>query len=126
MFLLIVEADNENHPVSLDDVAKDLVDEGFTIEKISKDGETRLIKVDLDSVERDEKAWGESTEATTEVEQSGALMKVRRKRTICLKCDLDGYRMRRHGHGFGRGHGCIGGCGGGFQYRKETFEGRNT
>lgn len=136
MFLLVVEEDEEDKPVSLDDVARDLEDEGFVVEKIRKDGETRLIKVDLDSVESmakvdespmdkfyDVKKAIQSGEEKEEkpLEETGKLTSIRRKRHICLKCKLDELKQKKYG-GYGGGYGgCGGGCGGGGGYRKLLF-----
>ncbi|KAK0179074.1 hypothetical protein PV327_007899 [Microctonus hyperodae] len=46
--LLLVEEEDKDRPVSLDEVAKDLEEEGFKVEKIVEDGDTKVIKVDFD------------------------------------------------------------------------------
>lgn len=131
MFLLVVEDDDEDTPVSLDEVARDLEAEGFTVERISKDGETRLIKVDLDSAETlvkvDEQSRNTIEEivksgGTTEepaIEQDGKLMKMRRKRNACLSCKLAELKMKKFHQG---GGGCDGGCGGGNYYQQRKAE----
>lgn len=124
VFVLVVEADNETEPVSLDEMARDLVDEGFTVEKIGKDGETHLIKVDLNTFDSndelesnaDRKIEGETEEKASELEQYGKLMKLRRRRSVCVGCDLS--RMKRHLHKHRHGYGydsqpCLT-CGGGY------------
>lgn len=93
----MVEDEDENVPVSLDDVAKDLEEEGFTVEKVVKDGETRLVKVDLDSFETTVRIPDESNNSNNmfenksdvSLEKSGNLMSVRRKRNIHLYSKVD-------------------------------------
>lgn len=141
MFLLVVEDDDEDHPVSLDEVAKDLENEGFTVEKVVKDGETQLIKVDLESVEshikvdenstkddviekiieeaKEKKESDEKKESNEDhpLEESGKLTKLRRKRHICLKCKLDELKMKQT---YGGG-GCSV-CGGGGSYQRKIIK----
>ena len=136
MFLLVVEDEDEDHPVSLDEVARDLEEEGFNIEKVEKDGETRIVKVDLGSIETlmkipnthdsDKDAKSTVSNAIDKVdsdveliddeqpplEESNKLMKIRRKRHICLKCKLEELKASKYA-GYGGGGGCGGGCGGG-------------
>ena len=134
IFLLVVEDEDEDHPVSLDEVARDLEEEGFSIEKVEKDGETRVVKVDLGSVEtlmnipnthdsdKDVSNAIDKVDSDVEhiddeqpaLEQSNKLMKIRRKRHICLKCKLQQMNAMMHSGG---GGGCGGGCGGGGYYR---------
>ncbi|XP_014214435.1 uncharacterized protein LOC106643707 [Copidosoma floridanum] len=114
MFVLVVEDEDENKPVSLDEVAKDLEAEGFIIEKIGKDGMTSLLKVNLDSIlEKDDLDSRKNTinrvkrdlarESEGEPEASGKLVTVRTKRHLLEKL------LQKHG-----GYGCNGGCGGGY------------
>lgn len=49
MFLLIFKNRDYNRSVSLDDVARDFENENFNVEKIVNDGETQMIKLDLDN-----------------------------------------------------------------------------
>ncbi|CAG5109079.1 Protein of unknown function [Cotesia congregata] len=69
--LLVVEEDDEDKPVSLDELAKDLEAEGFKVEKIGE-GETQLIKIDMDEIDHKD----------VELIKSGKLSKVRRRRTL--------------------------------------------
>ena len=109
--LLVVEADDEEDPVSLDDIAKDLEAEGFTIEKITKDGETQVIKVDFGDVADDEPKEDLNVEFVKPVEAKTS--KVRRKRAPCLKCKLGKLLGGGGGGGYGGGGYGGGGYGGG-------------
>ncbi|XP_043270313.1 heavy metal-associated isoprenylated plant protein 33-like isoform X2 [Venturia canescens] len=128
--LLVVEADDEEDPVSLDDIAKDLQEEGFEVEKVMKDGETKVIKVDFG--EDPEAKPGNDLAVPVVKNVETTTNKVRRKRAPCLKCKLGkllGGGGGNYGGGYGGGGypgggypgggytggggGCGGGCGGG-------------
>ncbi|XP_057326665.1 uncharacterized protein LOC130668402 [Microplitis mediator] len=70
--LLVLEEDDEETPVSLDELAKDLEEEGFKVEKIG-DGETKLIKIDID---------GPIDDGDVDLIKPGKFNKVRRRRTL--------------------------------------------
>ncbi|XP_012286578.1 ATP-dependent RNA helicase ded1 [Orussus abietinus] len=94
--LLIVETDEDEGPTDLDQVVRDLKKDGFKVERISSDGETKLVRVDVDETEEDvEKRLTKPLESN----------KIRSKRTLCMKCF-------KGGGGCGGG-GCGGGGGGG-------------
>lgn len=50
-FLVVLDEEDESIPVNLDEVAKKFEEDGFVVTKIVKDGETRLVKLDFESVE---------------------------------------------------------------------------
>ena len=119
--LLVVEADDEDTPVSLEEVSKDLENEGFKVDTIKgKDGEIKVIKVDIDvddlalSESSEEKKEGNSDALTTLRKKREAGQKsferIRRKRHLCLKCKLNDLHEKIHGHGQGGGYGGYGGC----------------
>lgn len=125
---MIVEDDNETNPVSLDDVAKDLEGEGFTVDKIFKDNETRIIKVKMDSMEEStetrpiETAEDQASNDDVQVmsESNPKLLKVRRRRSTHLTSlanrghgGYGGHSGGFYGGGYGGGHGGHGGFGGG-------------
>lgn len=70
--LLVLEEDDEETPVSLDELAKDLEEEGLKVEKIG-DGETKLIKIDIDEPIDD---------GDVDLIKPGKFNKVRRRRTL--------------------------------------------
>ncbi|KAF7990291.1 hypothetical protein HCN44_000096 [Aphidius gifuensis] len=69
--LLILEEEDENKPVSLDEFAKDLEDDGFKVERIGDDNEIKVIKIDMDGTE----------EPDFELIKPGQLNKIRRRRS---------------------------------------------
>ncbi|XP_058799323.1 uncharacterized protein LOC131668870 [Phymastichus coffea] len=124
LFLLVLEDENENHPVSLDDVARDLEKEGFAVEKIVKNGETGLVKVDLDTFEstvRIPQGNNNVIEHETDIKDSGKLTSVRRKRHICLHCKLDELKQKIHNKHSGGCNTCGGGGGGGY-YAQPVYQ----
>ncbi|XP_058799324.1 uncharacterized protein LOC131668871 [Phymastichus coffea] len=104
LFLLVVDDEDENSPVSLDEVAKDLEEEGFTVEKVVNNGETRLVKVDIDSVETTVRIPNKNNNFNNFLEEenknhislkkSDKIMSVRRKRNIHLYSKLDELKKR--------------------------------
>ncbi|KAL7286290.1 hypothetical protein TKK_0019465 [Trichogramma kaykai] len=139
VFLLVVEDKDEDHPVDLDEVAEDLKAEGFDIEKVQYHGQTRIVKVNLESAEtlvdaaeidsslsnaiqraaensekKSEEKAEEEKRDESKIEQAGKLMKVRRKRHVCLKCMVEEMKAKKFHKGGGGG--CNGGCGGGGGY----------
>lgn len=112
--------------MSLDDVAKDLEGEGFTVNKIFKDNETRIIKVKMDSMEEsaetkpNESAEDRSSSDDVQVmsESNPRLLKVRRRRSTHLSSLANrghgghgGQTGSFYGGGYGGGHGGFGGGG---------------
>lgn len=104
--LLLVEVDDEETPVSLDAIAKDLEDEGFTVDKVVKDGETQVIKVDFGDLGDD----APKEDLGVELVKPTNSLKVRKKRAPCLKCKL-GNLLGGGGGGGGYGGGGYGGGG---------------
>ncbi|XP_015438448.1 PREDICTED: heterogeneous nuclear ribonucleoprotein A3 homolog 2-like isoform X2 [Dufourea novaeangliae] len=112
---LVIEVDDDdeetNVPVDLDEVADDFEHgEGFNVERINHDGETKLLRVKLDKSDADMVLPKSKMETMT---------KVRNRRSPCLKCKLKGYGHNGGyggggGGGFGGGYGGEGGPGGGY------------
>ncbi|XP_015438449.1 PREDICTED: uncharacterized protein LOC107193502 isoform X3 [Dufourea novaeangliae] len=95
---LVIEVDDDdeetNVPVDLDEVADDFEHgEGFNVERINHDGETKLLRVKLDKSDADMVLPKSKMETMT---------KVRNRRSPCLKCKLKGYG---HNGGYGGGGG---------------------
>lgn len=125
-----MEADDEEDPVSLDEIAKDLQEEGFEVEKVMKDGETKVIKVDFGEDAEAKKPENDLAAPSVVKNVETTTNKIRKKRAPCLKCKLanmfsGGYGGGGYGGGGGYpgggggggyhdgGGGCGGGCGGG-------------
>ncbi|XP_053979041.1 keratin, type II cytoskeletal 1-like isoform X2 [Hylaeus volcanicus] len=121
---LLVEVDGNdtetNEPVNLDEVATDLEDvEGFKVEKIKENGETKLLKVNLDQNDIDGMMPSKS--------KLEKMTKVRNKRSPCLKCKLKGFHGGGGGYGGGGGGGYGGGGGVGYpSYHQPSGGGCNT
>ena len=117
-----MEADKEDTPANLEEVTKDLENEGFKVETIKgKDGKVKLIKVDidLDDLESSELSEDKKKEDETEISRilrkkretgETGIQKIRMRRHLCLKCKLQELHQQKYGNG-----GCgNGGCGGGY------------
>ncbi|KAG8037724.1 hypothetical protein G9C98_005935 [Cotesia typhae] len=105
--LLVVGEDDEDKPVSLDELAKDLEEEGFKVEKIG-DGETQLIKIDMDEIDHKD----------VELIKPGKLSKVRRRRTLGHGGGLLSKLLDKHSGG-----GSCQVCNGGYQpLQTETMD----
>lgn len=78
--LLVTGIDDKEKSLNLDELATDLEEEGFIVEKIKINGETKLLKIDLDKV------------------VNNSVMS-RRKRSPCLKCKLNSLKYGQSGYG---------------------------
>lgn len=106
--LLVIDVDENDEDtdkvVDLDELADELGNEDFNVEKINYGGETKLLRLKLSKEE------GEGIfPSKSKLEK---LKKIRNKRTLCVKCGGSGGLGGGLGGGFGGGGG--GGFGGGF------------
>lgn len=110
--LLVIEDDEDSKkdtPVDLDEFAKGLTGEGFKVDKIDRNGKTKVLKMKM---EKDEvQSMIESSSQPSDEKKD------RKKRTICLKCKgggyggYGGYGRGGYGGGYGGGHYPSGGGG---------------
>lgn len=118
--VLLVEKKNEQSPVKLEDVARDLEEEGFKVERIEKDGDTRVIKVDIEVPEA--KVHKKIEDAKYSILPS-KYTQLRNKRSPCLNCMLHELKGKKYGSKGGYKGGYGGGkCKGGKKYKiKKIF-----
>ncbi|XP_033224577.1 keratin, type I cytoskeletal 9-like isoform X2 [Belonocnema kinseyi] len=128
--LLVVGADDEDSPVSLEEVSKDLENEGFQVETLKgKDGEIKVIKVnialdDLESTELSEENKDVLSTLRTKREAGQKnFERIRMKRHLCLKCKHGGGGNGGYGGGYGGGNGVGGGYNQGYQGQHQGHQG---